>query len=77
MDWYQERRASEPGAESFDVVLSADQSIEFQQNLSKLPVAVIVLIAKTNRIESLEPLVAQILEVLETLQPKTLRRVGT
>ena len=63
-------------AELFDVVLSADQSIEFQQNLAKLPVAVVVLIAKTNRIESLEPLVAQVLAVLETLQPRTLQRVG-
>jgi uncharacterized protein DUF5615 len=63
-------------AESFDVVLSADQNIEFQQNLAKLPVAVIVLIAKTNRIESLEPLVAQLLGVLETIQPRTLQRVG-
>ena len=57
-------------AESFDVVLTADQSIEFQQNLAKLPVAVVMLIAKTNRIESLEPLVPQVLAVLETLQPR-------
>ena len=63
-------------AEAFDVVLTADQNIEFQQNLAKLPVAVVVLIAKTNRIESLEPLVPEILAVVETLQPKTLRRVG-
>lgn len=66
----------EPGGESFDVVLTADQNIEFQQNLSKLPVAVIVVIAKTNRIESLEPLVPELLAILEALQPKTLRRVG-
>jgi hypothetical protein len=39
-------------AESFDVVVTADQNIEFQQNLARLPVAVVVLIAKTNRIES-------------------------
>jgi hypothetical protein len=63
-------------AESFDVVLTADQNIEFQQNLSKLPIAVVVLIAKTNRIESLEPLVPEVLAVLEVLQPKTLHRVG-
>lgn len=62
--------------ESFDVVLTADQNIEFQQNLAKLPVAVVVLIARTNRIESLAPLVPEVLAVLETLQPKTLRCVG-
>jgi hypothetical protein len=63
-------------ADSFDVVLTADQNIEFQQNLAKLPVAVVVLTASTNRLESLEPLVPDVLAILETLQPKTLRRVG-
>ena len=63
-------------ADSFDAVLTADQNIEFQQNLAKLPIAVVVLVAKTNRIESLQPLVPEVLRALETLQPKTLRRVG-
>jgi hypothetical protein len=63
-------------AESFDVVLTADQNTEFQQNLSTLPIAVVVLMAKTNRLESFEPLVPAVLAMLETLQPKTLRRVG-
>jgi hypothetical protein len=62
-------------ADSFDVVLTADQSIEFQQNLKTLPVAVVVLVAESNRIESLAPLVPKILETLESLQPKTLVRV--
>jgi len=38
--------------------------------------AVIVLVADSNRIESLEPLVPDLLRVLETLQPKVLVRVG-
>lgn len=41
----------------FDVVLTADQNIEFQQNLATLPIAVVVLAAESNRLESLEPLV--------------------
>ena len=44
-------------ADRFDVVLTADQNIEFQQNLSTLPVGVVVLVAESNRLESLEPLV--------------------
>jgi hypothetical protein len=63
-------------AESFDVVLTADQNIEFQQNLKTLPVAVVVLVAASNRLESLEPLVPELLRALETLQPKTFVRVG-
>ncbi len=63
-------------AASFDVLLTADQNIEFQQNLQTLPIAVVVLVADSNRLESLEPLVPKILNVLLTLTPKTLVRVG-
>jgi len=63
-------------AKSFDVVLTADQNIEFQQNLKTLPVAVVVLAAASNRLESLEPLVPDLLRALELLQPKSFVRVG-
>ena len=62
-------------ASEFDVLVSADQ-IEFQQNLETLPLAVVVLVAESNRLESLEPLVPQILDALKLLEPKTLIRVG-
>ena len=39
---------------NFDVLLTADQNIEFQQNLATLPMGVIVLVATSNRLESLE-----------------------
>ena len=63
-------------AATFDALLTADQNIEFQQNLKTLPMAVVVLVADSNRLESLEPLVPEILQALETLQPKVLIRVG-
>ncbi len=63
-------------AAAFDVLLTADQNIEFQQNLKTLPVAVVVLVAASNRLESLAPLVPGVLQTLETLQPRILVRVG-
>jgi hypothetical protein len=60
----------------FDALLTADQNIEFQQNLNTLPMAVVVLVADSNRLESIEPLIPAILQVLETLQPNVLVRVG-
>ena len=63
-------------AADFDVVLTADQNIEFQQNLKTLPVAVVVLVAPSNRLESLEPLTPEVLRVLQSIQPGTLVRVG-
>jgi uncharacterized protein DUF5615 len=63
-------------APEFDALLTADQNIEFQQNLKTLPMSVVVVVAATNRLESLEPLVDDILEALKTLPTKTIVRVG-
>ena len=54
--------------------MTADQSLEFQQNLARLPIAVVVLAAESNRLESLEPLVPRLLSALAALQPKALIR---
>lgn len=63
-------------AENFDVLLTADRNIEFQQNLAKLPLAIVVLVAESNRLESLAPLVPDVLEALKNLKSKILLRVG-
>ena len=63
-------------AASFDVMLTADQNIQFQQNLSTLPLAVVVLVAESNRLESLEPLVPAVLDALKNLEPRTPLQVG-
>jgi hypothetical protein len=40
----------------FDAFITADRNLEFQQNLAKLPVAVVVLVARKNRVQDLAPL---------------------
>ncbi len=62
-------------AADFDTLLTADQNLEHQQNLGTLPIAVIVLVAPTNRIESLRPLMPNLLRTLQTLAPRQLVRV--
>ena len=64
-------------AERFDVFLTADQNLQFQQNLSALPLAVVVLAARTNRIEDLRPLIPELLSRLKTLPAKTFVRLGS
>ena len=59
----------------FDVFLTMDSGLEFQQNLSTLPIAVLITEAVSNRMEHLEPLVPAILKALNHLSPRTLRRV--
>lgn len=42
--------------DGFDALLRLDKNIEFQQNLSSLPLSVLLVRAPSNRIEDLEPL---------------------
>ena len=62
-------------ATDFDALLTADQNLEHQQNPDTLPIAVIVLVAPTNRIESLRPLIPALLQTLRTLAPRQLVHV--
>lgn len=63
-------------ADQFDAFLTADQNLAHQQNLGALPIAVVILMAPTNRIESLMPLIPGLLQVLQTLAPRRLVHVG-
>jgi hypothetical protein len=63
-------------ATRFDAFLTADQNLEYQQNVSALPIAVFVLVALSNRLESLEPLVPELLAALRDHAPRSLRRIG-
>ena len=60
----------------FDVFLTADQNLEYQQNLRELPVAVVVLVAYNNKLETIRPLLPELLNRLKGLEPRTLVRVG-
>ncbi len=62
--------------EHFDVFVTADQNLRFQQNLSALPIAVAVLIAKSNRIDALRPLIPELLASLAAIPACTLIQIG-
>ena len=51
----------------FDVFITVDRNISFQQNLSKFGIAVLVLRAQSNRLADLKPLASKILSMLPTL----------
>lgn len=63
-------------AESFDVFLTADRNLEHQQNLSSISIAVVVLIAKSNRAHDLLPLVPELLSRLRSVRPGEVIRLG-
>ena len=49
----------------FDVLITVDQSIQYQQNISEKDIAVIVLAARTNGIDDLRALVPELLNHLD------------
>src|SRR6266851_4812779 len=52
----------------FDVFLTADQGIEYQQNLTARKLAIIIIHAKSNRLKDLLPLVPVCLGRIESIQ---------
>jgi len=62
-------------ATRFQVFLTIDKNIKNQQNLATLPVAVVVIMARTNRFEDIAPFVPVIEETLKILRPCTLVEV--
>lgn len=63
-------------AGQFDVFLTSDQNLAFQQNISALPLAVIALVAPSNDIDDLRPLMPRVVEVIPTTTPGHLIQVG-
>ena len=63
-------------ASDFDVLISNDRGLEYEQNLGSLPIAVIVVLAPANTIEAIRPLYPQLFAALQSLQPHTLVKLS-
>ena len=57
------------------ILLTGDQNLQFQQNLAKRRIGVVVLCAVSNAIEDLLPLVPSALKVIEVVHPGQVVRV--
>jgi predicted nuclease of predicted toxin-antitoxin system len=66
------RLAAEAG---FDVLLTADQNFEYQQNLADSPLAVVVLVAFSNALEDLRPCLPAANLAIRTTAPGQVVRV--
>jgi len=59
----------------FDVFITADQNLTYQQNLQGVNIGVITLAARSNRLPDLLPLVPRLKSALETVQSGEIVRV--
>jgi hypothetical protein len=60
----------------FDVFVTVDRNLSFQQSLSSFSIAVIVLRAPTNRLKDLRPLIPRLMQTLPLAPKGKVRWVG-
>jgi hypothetical protein len=60
----------------FDVFLTRDRNLEYQQNLTTFDLAVIVMVAATNDINDLRPLMDVVNATIRSIKPTEVRYVG-
>ena len=63
-------------AEQFQVLVTMDKNLQFQQNLAAHAIGVVLLRARSNRIADLRPLVSQIRDAVARVEPGKIRVVG-
>jgi hypothetical protein len=60
----------------FDVLLTVDQGLEFQQNMTGLSIGVVIMVAPSNDVDDLRPLLPLVVEALRRVKPGQIIRVG-
>jgi hypothetical protein len=60
----------------FQVFLTVDRGIEYEQNLQSRGIAVVLIHAKSSRLDELLPYAPEILRVLGSIQPGRLIKIG-
>lgn len=61
----------------FDTFVTVDRNLTFQQSIASLPISVVVIRAKTNRLADLLPLVPDLLRAIETTKAGEVEFVGS
>jgi hypothetical protein len=60
----------------YDVFVTVDRKISLEQDLTKFNIAVVLIRARSNRLEDIRPLVPELLEALGGATPRLLTTVG-
>jgi hypothetical protein len=62
-------------SDTYDVLITVDQNLPYQQNVASLSIAIVVLAAKRNSYARLKPLLSRALKDLETIKPGDVIRI--
>jgi hypothetical protein len=63
--------------EGFTILLTTDQNLRYQQNLQQAGVAIVVLVAPSNKLSDLLPLIPGARNVLNAIVPGEVIEVGS
>lgn len=63
--------------EGFTILLTTDQNLRYQQNLQQSGVSVIVLIASSNRLPDLLPLIPETRNTIKSIVPGEVIEIGS
>ena len=64
-------------AAEFDVFVTTDRNVSFQQNLGNFDIALVALKTQSNRLKDLQTLVPELLRILPFVKAGEVREVGT
>jgi len=59
----------------FDILITVDKHIEYQQNKAELPMSVLILAARSNRYESLLPLLPKALDSIKQISKAVIIKI--
>ena len=60
----------------FDVFVTADQNLEYRQNVAALTIAIVVLVAASNRLDAYQPIASKIRKAIERARPGAVAKVA-
>ena len=69
------RRRSPSG--TFDVLITVDRNLQYQQNIRSLRIAVLIVVAGGISYEHLKPMIPKIENALRTIQPGEMVKIET
>jgi len=61
----------ELASREFEAFITGDQNLEYQQNVARHNLGIIVLVAQSNRLADMQPLIPRVCQMLPTLRPGT------
>ncbi len=59
----------EQAEKTFDVLVTMDKGFEYQQNIRKYSIGIIIIFAKSNKLQHIEPAMSKVNQVLKGVQP--------